>query len=675
MPEPEASQHPAPLATLFAEVLGQCARIAQAQERTDLVTRVRAASERLDRPDVRVVVAGEFKKGKSALINSLLGTAVCPVDDHAATSVPTVVRYGDRPAAVAVSTDPADPARESRRDLEIAKLADHVTDLSATPGSCQRIEVLLPDPLLQRGLVLVDTPGVGGLETSATLRTLAMMPGASGVIFVSDCGHEYTAPEVEFMEAVRQLCPTVICALTKADIFPHHSDVLAINNGHLAARKLGFPVVAVSCALRDRAWQTKDVAINELSGFPALKTLVIGQVLNRAAELAVRATVSDAKFVLDQCAAAFKATAVAATDPAAAAQLMADLKAAQENATMLRGNSARWQLALNDGAADLNAQVDYDLRSRFRSIGQEADDAIEQSDPAKMWPEFCAWLERRVAHDVSQNFLLLSQRVSDLASRVAELFAGDEAEITHQAEVALPDIKAGTISLPDPPKAGDFLHTGLSLFKGTYSNMEMFSGLGNLLKWHILGGFNPLSVGLGLLVGGRAIHDERRRELESHRQQAKAAQRKYTDDVQFRISNDSREALRSVQRQLRDSFTARADQLARTTTAAVAQAQAALNEDMATRKKRATAAEQELTAISAVVAKLGTAAQQALQMISAGRGQAQKAAHPAPSAAAPAPAAPAPAAPAPATPAPPAAAAVPPAAAAAPAAPAARTAP
>ena len=61
---------------------------------------------------------------------------------------------------------------------------------------------------------------------------------------------------------------------------------------------------------------------------------------------------------------------------------------------------SKWQQTLNDGIADLQADVDHDLRGRLRQVTRQADEALEASDPAETWDEFQAWLYRRVAEDV-----------------------------------------------------------------------------------------------------------------------------------------------------------------------------------------------------------------------------------------------------------------------------------
>ena len=94
-----------PVADTIRAASVELARLLQQLDRPDLVERVSAAAARLQRPATIVAVVGEFKQGKSSLVNGLLGQAVCPVDDDLATSAITVVRYGEQPGAVLRSKD------------------------------------------------------------------------------------------------------------------------------------------------------------------------------------------------------------------------------------------------------------------------------------------------------------------------------------------------------------------------------------------------------------------------------------------------------------------------------------------------------------------------------------------------------------------------------------------
>jgi hypothetical protein len=68
----------------------------------------------------------------------------------------------------------------------------------------------------------------------------------------------------------------------------------------------------------------------------------------------------------------------------------------------------------------------------------------------------------------------------------------------------------------------------------------------------------PAGIVAGLLVGRKMIREERRRQIEYRRQQAKQELRRYVDEVTFVVGKDSRDAVRHVQRYLRDEFAGRA---------------------------------------------------------------------------------------------------------------------
>jgi len=65
--------------------------LADSSSRADLRRRLEQTKERLLDPSIRVIIVGEFKQGKSQLVNGLVNAPVCPVDDDIATAVPTSV--------------------------------------------------------------------------------------------------------------------------------------------------------------------------------------------------------------------------------------------------------------------------------------------------------------------------------------------------------------------------------------------------------------------------------------------------------------------------------------------------------------------------------------------------------------------------------------------------------
>src|SRR5262245_44484160 len=251
-----AQPAPGELASLTkaAEVVDLGVRACEAYGRGDLAARLAAVRRGLADTVINVVVAGEFKQGKSSLVNPLVGANVCPVDDDVATAVPTYVRNGAQPEAyvliepapdrgpglsapgltapvparvdarvdqAAVRRVPVDPAQARRYVVESAP-ADPAPD-PALPGPGERVagvEMWLPRQLLAGGLVLVDTPGVGGLGSAHAAASLAAIAIADAVVFVTDASQELTRSELDFLAQARKLCPTVLCVLTKIDFYP-----------------------------------------------------------------------------------------------------------------------------------------------------------------------------------------------------------------------------------------------------------------------------------------------------------------------------------------------------------------------------------------------------------------------------------------------------------------------
>jgi hypothetical protein len=576
----------------LVKLLGIVASAAQAAQRPDLVKRLQAANGRLAASGARVAVVGEFKKGKSSVVNALIGGAVCPVDDDISTAVPTVLRYATAVEVTGIDIE-GDPPKEVAHPMGTKEMRDAVH-----AGAFQRIEVTLPSPLLKSGLVLIDTPGVGGIQSEHALRTLAMLPSVHALLFVSDATSELTEPELAFLANARRLCPTVICVLAKTDIFPFVDAIVAANQAHLQRAGINAPLFTVSCELRARGRATKDQSLVEASGFGALETLLVQRIATNAEALALRAAGADIVGVLEQLAQPMAAAKEALSSPTSHAELQAKLDAAKQRAEALRAQSSKWQVVLNDGVTDVQSEVDHDMRTRVRVITQEAETALDDSDPAKMWDEFAQWLETRVVFDVTENYVLLTEHARSLTQRVGEMFAEDAADLGDVANVAAPTHLLDGVIDPELPKAalqGGGGAMALSLFRNTYSGMSMFGALGGASMMHIFtGSLNPLTLGLGLVLGTRSVSEEHTRHLETRRGHAKAAVRKYTDEASFVVGKDSRDSIRVLQRAIRDTYTERAEELVKSTSASVQEATAAVSGAMKDRGERLTSINQRL---------------------------------------------------------------------------------
>src|SRR3954447_10333160 len=172
---------------------------------------------------------------------------------------------------------------------------------------------------------------------------------------------------------------------SKTDLHPEWRRIVELDRGHLAAAGIKADIFAVSSTLRWHAVLHGDADINAESGFPELVAYLRKRVLGQADRLARRGVVHDVLAVTEQIGGNLVAERTAQQDPAAVAALTRELTEAQAHATALKERFARWQVTLNDGIADLNADIDYDLRDRMKEISRLAEDELMAGgDPTKV---------------------------------------------------------------------------------------------------------------------------------------------------------------------------------------------------------------------------------------------------------------------------------------------------
>ena len=201
--------------------------------------------DRLERPRVELAVFGRVSSGKSSLVNRLLGAAILPVGVTPVTSVPTRIVHGREPR-VDVRFADRGPVR-----VEVARLAEFVSEQEnpANTRRVSRVEVAWPSPILEGGLVVVDTPGLGSLATAGAAETLAYLPRCDVGLVLVDAASPLTAEDVGTIARLDEAGVAVQVLLSKADLLaPGDLDrVAAYVTGQLA-RHLGAapPIHAVS---------------------------------------------------------------------------------------------------------------------------------------------------------------------------------------------------------------------------------------------------------------------------------------------------------------------------------------------------------------------------------------------------------------------------------------------
>jgi GTP-binding protein EngB required for normal cell division len=160
-----------------------------------------------------VACIGQFKRGKSTLLNALVGYAVVPTGFVPVTAVPTVIRFGDELHARVRMRDGA------WRDVAMTDLKAYVTE-ELNPENKKAVdgaEVFVPSPLLSSGMCFVDTPGLGSVFTGNTATTQAFIPHIDAALVVVGADPPIAGEELALVDEVGKQVQDLILVINKAD--------------------------------------------------------------------------------------------------------------------------------------------------------------------------------------------------------------------------------------------------------------------------------------------------------------------------------------------------------------------------------------------------------------------------------------------------------------------------
>ncbi len=241
----------------------------------------RALFSRLAEDRFNLVVVGRFSRGKSSLMNAMLGSERLPTGIVPVTSVITTVSYGSEERVILHYRHTS-----LFMDIPIAELASHITE-RGNPGNVKQIrvaEVQLPAELLRRGFYFTDTPGLGSSIKENTRTTEGFLPEADAFVLVTSFEAPISEEEARVLKDVARSGQQVFVVVNKQDAVDaaERAEVLEHLAGRLqaifgAARPAVFPLSAIEAlAARKRGDQAGLAA----SGVPALETALVHFLLN-----------------------------------------------------------------------------------------------------------------------------------------------------------------------------------------------------------------------------------------------------------------------------------------------------------------------------------------------------------------------------------------------------------
>jgi hypothetical protein len=173
----------------------------------------RSAAERIAEGRFYVACVGQFKRGKSTLLNALIGKPILPSGVVPVTAVPTILRFGESLGAhVRLRSG-------EWTEIAIADIEEYVSEVRNPENrkGVAGLEVFVPSPLLAEGMCFVDTPGLGSVFAGNTAATHAFLPHIDAAIVVIGADPPIGADELALVESVAKEIPDILFVLNKAD--------------------------------------------------------------------------------------------------------------------------------------------------------------------------------------------------------------------------------------------------------------------------------------------------------------------------------------------------------------------------------------------------------------------------------------------------------------------------
>ncbi len=157
---------------------------------------------RVEADTFKVMVLGQFSRGKSTFINALLGRKVLPSYATATTAVINEVKFGPRPAVLLYPRPGPDDIPPPPLEVPVEDLEDYVTvdeDDTDKPNPYLKAELYWPIDLCRSGVELIDSPGLDAEQVHDDL-TIGYLPQVDAVVMILDATAAATRTELAFFE-------------------------------------------------------------------------------------------------------------------------------------------------------------------------------------------------------------------------------------------------------------------------------------------------------------------------------------------------------------------------------------------------------------------------------------------------------------------------------------------
>ena len=174
--------------------------------------RAAALQEKLEDQSITVSVIGQFKRGKSCLVNALLGEDILPTGIVPITSAATKIRYGQPSCSVRFFNGVV-------KQVDDAELSRYINE-QENPGNLlgvDCVDMTAPSDFLKDGLTFVDTPGIGSYHKNNTDAAYAFIKESDAVIFMLSVDSPINEIEIDILRNTKEYAAKFFFVVNKID--------------------------------------------------------------------------------------------------------------------------------------------------------------------------------------------------------------------------------------------------------------------------------------------------------------------------------------------------------------------------------------------------------------------------------------------------------------------------
>lgn len=400
-------------------------RLAQSLDNEADQKLLRHLAQRWQEKTFNLMVLGQFKRGKSTLINALLGVNILPTGVVPVTAIPTSLRYGDTIRCVAQFL-----SGESC-DIPLEELPHYVTEEGNPKNekAVAHVTVYAPSFFLSHGVQIFDTPGIGSTLLTSTDATKKALPQGDAGIFVLCPDPPLTETEAAFLREMSSRVTRLFIVFTKADIVSRSELDELIEFNHQLLREIletdDVPLFRVSARMVLEAI-AKGKAPQDAYDFAKLQETV-QQFLREEKETVLRKAIATrARGVVTRERGLIQIEIRSITmDEAERAERLERFRAevqrlAREQQAandILRGDGARLITEINRCAESIRERVTRELAHDFRELS--ASD-LPRSELLKGAPTIFSYLSERIAIVFSRERARLERQIGEQFVRIRE---------------------------------------------------------------------------------------------------------------------------------------------------------------------------------------------------------------------------------------------------------------